>query len=118
MTVKFKCEVVREDRFIVELDEAYFDEAWIVEFNKCFFNYYRDIAEVVDYIAKTVTSSGGRDHIRGIGIPLFNGEKPFGVDAKKINTHVNIVSTQEIGDQECEVLIWEVRNHDDIETAN
>ncbi|MBC6134284.1 hypothetical protein HB825_05460 [Listeria booriae] len=107
MTVKYKCEAVREDRFIVELDEQYFDEAWFEHFNEHFYN-HSDLAEIAEFIASVITRLGTDTYIGGIGVPLLNGETPYGADSRTINAHVNIVATQEIGDQECGVLVWEV----------
>ncbi|KGL40507.1 hypothetical protein EP56_12565 [Listeriaceae bacterium FSL A5-0209] len=102
MTVKFKCEVIRTDKFSIELDENFLNEKWFEDFNKYFYD-FEDLEELTEFIAQCVTRLGVHRFIERIGYILQNGEKPFGIDDDQINFGVNVIFNEIPGDQEYEV---------------
>ncbi|WP_185541816.1 hypothetical protein [Listeria booriae] len=108
MTKKFKCEVIRTDKFSVELDEKFFNEEWFENFNRHFYD-YEDLEELSKYIAQVITRRGIETFIDGIGVVMQNGEIPMYVVKEKVNTSVNIVFElgDQVGDQECDVYTSE-----------
>lgn len=100
---RLKVEMTRTNVARVEFEESFFDEDWFEGFRTWFFD-YSTLDELAEYIVFNVVENGER-YIDGIGIPLFDGEKPYVREdqEKDINRHVNVIINIYDTDAEFEV---------------
>lgn len=85
---KYKCTVERTDSFIVEFDENIINEEFLENFREYFYDVY-DLEELSEHISQYIARFG-IEYIEGIGCPLLNGKKPYGVEDRLINKAINI----------------------------
>lgn len=85
---KYKCTVERLDSFIVEFDENIINEDFLENFRESFYDVY-DLEELSEYISQYIARFG-IEYIEGIGCPLVNGKKTYGVEERLINPAINI----------------------------
>lgn len=75
--MKFKVTVTRTDEYIIELDENIYNEAWLADFSKVFYDF--NIREVAEHLAQFQARFGSvHDFIEGFGYVTRNGKLPFG----------------------------------------
>lgn len=88
---KYKVEMVRTNVARVEFDESFFDEKWFEGFRAWLYDYYT-LDELAEYIVFNLVENGEK-FIDGIGVPLFDGKRPYVNEdlEKDINEHVNVI---------------------------
>ena len=87
-----KIEMTRTDNIKVELDPEYFNEEWFKAFNKYFYN-YETLEGIAEYISYNIVHNRS-NFIEGVGIPMFDGKKPWVREGEEINEHVNVIYNQ------------------------
>lgn len=97
---KITVEMTRIDKVEVELDPEFFNDAWFEDFNKYFYD-YEDLSEVAEYITYNIVHNRS-SFIEGIGIPLIDGGKPYGVEEDEVNEHVNVIYNPYATEVECD----------------
>ncbi|SPT98361.1 Uncharacterised protein [Lysinibacillus capsici] len=104
MKRKFEVEVVRTDKYVIELDEQVMDEAWMEQFRNVFYDFY-DLEDHADHIAQfRARFNNGSFYggfIEGYGEIALQGKVKQ--DAKWHFPAVNIVKADEDNDIEVEV---------------
>lgn len=98
---RLKAEITKE--IIVELDEAFFNDA----FNEHYSRYFSDAYSLEDHAENIAWaySKFGQDNLEGYGYPLVNGEKHWrhrSDESIVYNKAINIID-----EEEQEVQVWE-----------
>lgn len=101
---KFKCEVERFDRYIVEFDENVINEEWMEDFRQVFFDFY-DLEEHAEQIAQ-IRARFGQGPIEGYGIPLEDGEIPYWVISDREKEQVNHAINLKSIDEDNDLTVW------------
>ena len=101
---RFKCTVTRIDEYIIEFDENKFNEEWIKDFKRHFYD-LNSFEEHAEYIAQH-KARFGNSFIECYGAPLVNGEIPWDADKDDLEKGINIIIESE--DEECEVEVIEL----------
>ena len=104
MIRKFEVEVVRTDKYIIELDTDVLNEEWQEHYRR-YFQEYDDLQEHAEHIAELRARLHSQlmfpGHLEGYGIYLLNGkEVALGENKKYINRAVNVVLVDEDNDIE------------------
>jgi len=106
MIRKFEVEVVRTDKYVIEIDDSVINEEWMEQFRNVFYNFH-DLDEHAEHIAQVrARFNNGRldaGDIEGYGVPLLNGKKsPFVKNESVHQPAINIRVISEDNDIEIE----------------
>lgn len=101
---KFEVTVTREDKYVIEMDEKKFNQKWIEDFQKVYYD-FDTLEEHAEHIAQH-RARFTQEFIEGYGAPLVNGEKPIFSEDKNIETGINIKVISE--DDDIQTDVYEV----------
>lgn len=104
---RFKCTVERTDEYIIEFDENIYDERWIEDFKRYFYD-FDDLKEHAEHIAQFRARFGDHSFIEGYGIPLVNGKVHWSVKDKEKNKEIGINIKIISEDDDCYVDVEEL----------
>jgi hypothetical protein len=100
---KFEVEVVRTDRYVVEIDENIINEDWMKQYRDDFCSIY-DLRGHAENIALS-RSRHMDSFIEGYGVPLIDGQIPYGVDDEDVQHGINIKIVDEDEDYEVDASV-------------
>lgn len=101
---KFEVTVTREDKYTIEIDESKFDDQWIEEWKKVYYDFH-SLEEHAEHIAQ-YRARFQQEFIEGYGAPLVNGKEPTFSDVKNIEKGINIKIVSE--DEDIETDVYEI----------
>ncbi|GAV11401.1 hypothetical protein [Paenibacillus sp. NAIST15-1] len=100
---KFICEVVKKDRYEIEIDDQMLDEDWMERFNFCNRLEYDCLEEHAVRISKHMSKSYD-SYIDGYGYPLINGHKHYAAFDYQVESGINIKILNDEDDIEVDVF--------------
>lgn len=102
---KFRVTVTREDIYEIEFDEEVYNEEFIEDFKKGFYD-FDSLEEHAEHIAQH-RARFQQKFIEGYGIPLVNGKEPYVLPQYKNSIaqglNINILSEDDFDNMEIEV---------------
>lgn len=106
MIKRFEVEVVRTDKYIIEIDEDVIDEKWMEEFRGFFYDFHtleEHAKHIAQYRARFGNFNAG--FIEGYGTPLLNGKKSWSKKNEKAHQPaINIQVVSEDNDIEVDIV--------------
>lgn len=106
MVKSFKCKVIREDSYTIEIDDSVIDKNFMKDFSEVLYD-VNSIEDVVKDIAR-LRAENHRSFIEGYGAPLINGKKSCIVEEDEIQPAINIIE-KENESNDIEVKIEEIQ---------
>jgi hypothetical protein len=101
---KFICEVVRTDKYIIEIDETKVDEKWLANYREYFYDYHT-LEQHAEHLAQH-RARFAESFIEGYGIPLVDGKKPWNAEDNQVESGINIKIVSE--DDDCDLWVSEI----------
>ncbi|MFE3576868.1 hypothetical protein [Lysinibacillus sp. NPDC059133] len=78
MIRKFEVEVVRTDKYVIEIDDEVINEKWMDDFSQVFYDFYKleeHAKHIAQFRARFNNSRMDAGYIEGYGMPYLNGQK-------------------------------------------
>jgi hypothetical protein len=109
---RFKCEVIRRDEYIIEIDDEKIDEEYLKEFRDYMYPFH-ELWEHAEHLAQFQARFGydsSTSFIEGYGHIRRDGKHQWVRDECKKDLHcdgINIIREEEVSD--CEVEVEEIK---------
>lgn len=104
---RFECEVVRTDKYIIEIDESKLNEEWMEAFRSVFYD-FNSFEEHAEHIAQLQARFGNR-FIEGYGDVKRNGQVSFGGKEENRSEYEDAINIKVISeDYDCYVDVEEI----------
>lgn len=101
MIRKFQVEVVRTDKYVVEIDDEVLNEKWMADFSQVFYDFYEleeHAKHIAQFRARYNNCRMDAGHIEGYGLPYLNGQKS--IFEKNESMHQPAINIQVLSEDE------------------